>query len=173
MVSQSPLLWVLTIDFTLCSKQTAYDLSADALNLEGKNSMIVTPLYAGALALWFLVLSIKVIRYRGHGISLGDGGDPNMLRLIRGHANFAEYVPLILVMMAMLELSHYPYWLLHVFGATLLVARVLHGISLSFTQHWKFGRFYGTALTFLLLLIVGGLCLWQGVRGLMVLPAVS
>ena len=45
--------------------------------------MVVTPLYAGALALWFLVLSLKVIRYRGRGISLGDGGDPQLQRLIR------------------------------------------------------------------------------------------
>ena len=135
--------------------------------------MVVTPLYAGALALWFLVLSIKVIRYRGHGISLGDGGDPNLQRLIRGHGNFSEYVPLILLMIAMLELSHYSVWLLHVLGATLLVARILHGISLSFTQQWKFGRFWGTALTFLLLFIAGGLCLFQGLRGLAVLPAAS
>ena len=132
--------------------------------------MVVTPLYAGALALWFLVLSIKVIRYRGHGINLGDGGDPNMLRLIRGHGNFSEYVPLILLMIGMLELSHYPFWVLHALGATLLVARLLHGISLSFTHQWRFGRFWGTALTFLLLIVAGGLCLLQGIRGVLVCP---
>ena len=59
--------------------------------------MFVTPLYAGLLAVWFLVLSIKVVQGRGHGPSLGDGGDPHMLRLMRGHANFAEYVPLALL----------------------------------------------------------------------------
>ena len=65
--------------------------------------MVVTPLYAGLLALLFLVLSWRVIQFRQRGISLGDGGDPRMLRLIRGHANFAEYVPLILLMMGFLE----------------------------------------------------------------------
>lgn len=127
--------------------------------------MVITPLYAGALALWFLVLSIKVIRYRGHGISLGDGGDPQLQRLIRGHGNFSEYVPFILVMIGALELSGYPHWLLHLLGASLLVARILHGTSLSFTQSWRFGRFWGTAITFLLLLVAGGLCLFQGIVG--------
>ena len=57
--------------------------------------MVVTPLYAGLLAIWFLVLSARVVQGRaGPGSpSLGDGGNPAMLRRIRGHANLAEYVP--------------------------------------------------------------------------------
>ena len=128
--------------------------------------MTVTPLYAGLLALWFLVLSYRVVQMRGHGPSLGDGGDATMLRRIRGHGNFSEYVPLILLMMGMLELSHYSVYILHALGITLLVARLLHGISLSFTEKWKFGRFYGTLLTFIVLLVTGGLCVFQGLRGL-------
>jgi len=127
--------------------------------------MIVTPLYVGLLAIWFLVLSIKVVQGRGHGPSLGDGGDTGMLRLMRGHANFAEYVPLILLMMLVLELSHVSIYILHGLGATLLLARVLHGIALSFSKQWKFGRFWGTALTFLVLLAAAGLCIYQGVLG--------
>ena len=45
--------------------------------------MVVTPLYAGLLAIFFLVLSWRVIQFRQRGIPLGDGGDPKMLRLIR------------------------------------------------------------------------------------------
>ena len=85
--------------------------------------MTVTPLYAGILALLFFVLSIRVIRMRGTGISLGDGGNPIMLRRIRGHANFAEYVPLILLMMGFLEVSHFPAYLLHGLGIVLVVSR--------------------------------------------------
>lgn len=127
--------------------------------------MIVTPLYAGLLGLWFLVLSLRVCSGRSKGISLGDGGDPAMLRVIRGHGNFVEYVPLILVMMGMLEVGGMSPLVLNVLGITLLLARLLHGYALSFTESWLPGRRYGTALTFLVLLVSAGLCVWQGVYG--------
>ncbi|HEY0917518.1 MAG TPA: MAPEG family protein [Solimonas sp.] len=131
--------------------------------------LTITPLYAGALAILFLALSFRVVQQRGHGVSLGDGGDQELLRRIRGHGNFTEYVPLILLMLAMLETGGVtPPWLLHLLGATLLVARLLHGIALSYTSQWKFGRFWGTALTFLLLLVTGLLCLWRGIVILLV-----
>jgi uncharacterized membrane protein YecN with MAPEG domain len=128
--------------------------------------MVVTPIYAGILAILFFVLSLRVVALRGHGASLGDGGDPQLLRRIRGHGNFAEYVPFILVMMAMLELSHFSAYVLHGFGLTLVIARLLHAYALSFTDKFKFGRFWGTALTFGLVLVCGSLCLYQGLRAL-------
>lgn len=129
--------------------------------------MIVTPLYAGLLAIWLLILSFRVVgRRRGNKINLGDGGDPQMQRLIRGHANFTEYVPLILVLMVILEVGGTtPIWALHAIGITLVVARVLHGYAFSFTEHFFFGRFVGTVLTFALLLLTGALCLWRGLAG--------
>jgi len=126
--------------------------------------MIVTPLYAGLLAILFLVLSIRVVQLRGTGISLGDGGNPAMLRRIRGHANFAEYVPLILLMMAMLELSKFSIYLLHAMGITLFVARLLHAYALSFTEKFKFGRFWGTLLTYIVMVVAGVLSVFQGLR---------
>lgn len=123
--------------------------------------MVITPLYTGILALWFLALSIRVVQQRGHGVSLGHGDDAVLLRRIRGHGNFAEYVPLILLMMAMLELGGMRAWVLHAIGIALLVARVLHGVALSYSEKWKFGRFYGTLLTFILLPVAGLLCIWQ------------
>ena len=129
--------------------------------------MIVTPLYAGILAILFFVLSIRVVAMRGTGIGLGDGGNPEMLRRIRGHANFAEYVPLILLMMAFLELSRFSTYLLHGLGVALVISRVLHGYALSFTEKSRFGRFYGTVLTFTLLNVCGGLCLYQGLQAML------
>lgn len=126
--------------------------------------MIITSLYAGLLAFIFLALSARVVAVRGR-VSLGDGGDPEVLRRMRGHANFAEYVPLILVMMALLEYQQIAAWQLHAIGATLVFARVIHGIALSFTRKWFFGRFFGTVLTFTLLGVCGILCVVQGLRG--------
>jgi uncharacterized membrane protein YecN with MAPEG domain len=124
--------------------------------------MTVTPLYAGVLAFLYLVLSYRVVQMRGPGFpSLGDGGNDALMRRIRGHGNFAEYVPFLLLMIGILELGRLPTAWLHALGITLVVARVLHGYALSFTPGFKFGRFWGTVLTFLLLAACGGLCLYQ------------
>jgi uncharacterized membrane protein YecN with MAPEG domain len=93
--------------------------------------MIITAFYAGVLGLLYLVLSLRVVQLRRRGIPFGDGGDPQMLRVIRGHANFAEYVPLILVMMLVLELGRTSLYVLHALGIVLVAGRVLHGYALS------------------------------------------
>jgi len=127
--------------------------------------MFVTPLYAGILTIWFVVLSMRVIRIRHRGISFGDNGDAEITRVIRAQANFAEYVPLALLLMGFLEASRYSIYLLHGFGIVLVIARVLHGFALSFGWATGFGRFVGAALTFIVLLIEAALCVYQGLRG--------
>lgn len=128
--------------------------------------MIVTPLYAGVLAVLFILLGLRVIQVRQKGIPIGDGGDPQMLRVIRGHGNFAEYVPLALLMMALLELGRTSAWLLHALGIALLVSRLLHGYALSYMQRFRFGRVWGTTLTFIVLAVEAVLCIGQGVKGM-------
>jgi uncharacterized membrane protein YecN with MAPEG domain len=124
--------------------------------------MMVTPLYAGLLVLLFVVLSIRVIASRLRGrVAFGDGGNPALLRRIRGHANFVEYVPLALVLMAVLEMSRFSIYVLHAVGILLLVGRLLHGYAFSFAAHSRFGRRVGAALTLLVLLIEAVLCLYQ------------
>jgi uncharacterized membrane protein YecN with MAPEG domain len=128
--------------------------------------MHVTPLYAGLLALWFVVLSFRVIQKRRAGISLGDGGDVGMLRRIRAHANFAEYVPLVLVMMAVLESSRTSIYVLHGLGVALLLGRLLHGYAFSFSDNFPLGRAVGTVLTLAALIVGGVLCVLQSVEGM-------
>ena len=128
--------------------------------------MIITAFYAGLLGLLYLVLSLRVVQLRRRGISLGDGGDPRMTRVIRGHANFAEYVPLILVLMLILEMARTSLYVLHVLGIALVVGRVLHGYSLSFSARFRSGRLWGATLTLAVLLVAAVLTLLQGIRGL-------
>jgi hypothetical protein len=127
--------------------------------------MTVTPLYAGILAIWFFVLSVRVVQGRvGTGNpSLGDGGNPEMLRRIRGHANFAEYVPLVLLLMALLELSGSSKGVLHAIGLMLTTGRLLHGYAFAFTLDFPPGRTGGAVLTFLSLLTAGVMCIGVGV----------
>lgn len=130
--------------------------------------LAITTLYAGALALWFLVLSVRVMLGRaGPGRpGLGDGGDPMMQRRIRGQANFAEYVPLALLLIALLEQGGQPGWVVHALGAALLAGRLLHGWAFSFTASWVLGRSAGIALTLLALFAAAVLCLHMGLQRL-------
>jgi uncharacterized membrane protein YecN with MAPEG domain len=131
-----------------------------------QGAMIVTPLYAGLLALWFIVLSLRVSNLRRSArVSLGDGGNPSLARAIRGHANFAEYVPLALLLLAILELSRFSIYLIHVLGAILLIARLMHGYALTFTADWRLGRTAGATLTFIVIIVEALLCLYQSYRG--------
>lgn len=128
--------------------------------------MVVTPLYAGILVLWFLVLSLRVIQNRRSAkVSLGDGGNTLLQRAIRGQANFAEYVPLALLLLAVLEMSRFSIYVIHALGMALLVARLLHGYALGFRAEFRFGRYWGAMLTFAVLFVEAILCLYQAYRG--------
>ncbi len=124
--------------------------------------MPITLLYAGLLGLWFLVLSVRVIAGRRSGkVNLGDGGSESLLRRIRAHGNFAEYVPFILLLMAALESTGVQGWLLHFVGVPLLIGRLLHGYAFSFTAQFMLGRLVGMMLTLTALSIAVMLCLWR------------
>jgi uncharacterized membrane protein YecN with MAPEG domain len=128
--------------------------------------MVVTPLYAGLLTLWLMLLSLRVIdRRRAARVSLGDGGNGALQRAIRGQANFAEYVPLALLLLAILELSHFSIYMLHALGILLVVARVLHGYALSFTRDFAFGRYWGALLTFVVMIAEALMCLYEAYVG--------
>jgi len=87
-----------------------------------------------------------------------------MLRIIRSQGNFAEYVPLALLLMLFLEMSHFSVYLLHALGIALLGGRLLHGYALSFTPSFMFGRVAGASITWGVLVIEALLCLYQGWR---------
>src|SRR5207302_8318560 len=105
------------------------------------------------LTLWFIVLSVRVMNLRRRGMAFGDGGDIGVTRIIRAQANFAEYVPLALLLMGFLEVTRYSIYLLHALGVILVVARLFHGLALSFGWQPRFGRFAGAGLTVLVLLV--------------------
>jgi uncharacterized membrane protein YecN with MAPEG domain len=98
-------------------------------------------------------------------VSLGDGGNTPLQRSIRGHGNFCEYVPLALLLLAILEISRFSIYVLHALGFVLLIARVLHGYALSFTRDFQFGRYWGALLTFVVIIAEALMCLYQAYVG--------
>ena len=70
--------------------------------------ILIVPFYAAFLAALYIFLSARVIRVRQQeGIAIGDGNNLRLRRAIRVHANFAEYVPLALILAAFVELQQF------------------------------------------------------------------
>ena len=122
--------------------------------------IIHTPsiLYTALLGLLLIALSINVVlarrRYR---VGFGTGTEEGMQQAVRVQANFAEYVPLAAVLLILAELSGMPIAAVHAAGILLVTSRLLHAWGLSHSPGRTFGRYYGTAGTWL---VITGLSLW-------------
>ena len=129
----------------------------------------ITSAYLGILALLYAVLGLQVSRLRrGNQVLFGDGGNIKLRSAIRAHANFAEYVPIIVLMVAMLEMSGTPATRVHLLMAALLVARLLHPLGMYVgprTLQFQICRVGGIVLTILVLIGSAVLLLWRVLPG--------
>lgn len=119
----------------------------------------VTGLYAGLLVLLLLALGARVSLLRSKlGIGTGHGNDAKLARAIRVHVNAVEWILPLLLVMLVAELDGASRVFLHVCGVTFVFARIVHALGLSRTSKASPERFWGTAATWLTLLV---LALWD------------
>jgi uncharacterized membrane protein YecN with MAPEG domain len=113
-------------------------------------SVSITALYAGILALIVIALAINVTVHRVKlRVPLGDGGNPQMRRMIRLHGNAAEYIPLAIALMAIYELNGGGHLGLHIVGIALVAGRVVQTWGMWATDMTNIGRQIGQSLTWL------------------------
>lgn len=116
----------------------------------------LTATYAALLAILYLALTLWVSAGRfGLGVLHGDGGRPGLNRRIRAHGNFAEYVPLALLLCALLEGRGAAPATLHLLLAPLMLGRLLHPFGMTAgenTPRQFLCRGLGSLLTWLVLL---------------------
>lgn len=124
--------------------------------------MHITGLYTALAALLVLVLSMRVVlrRVSAH-VTLGDGDDKELKKRIRAQANAIEYLPLALLLLLCLEWNQTQPVILHACGIVLIVARFVHGFGLSRTGGLSPERMIGTSATWLVMLAMALLLLWQ------------
>lgn len=91
----------------------------------------MTAFYAGLFGFLFVALSLWVSMARfAHGVHHGDGGRTDLNRRIRAHANFAEYVPLTLLLIGLAEAGGAAPQLIQALLALLLAARIAHPLGM-------------------------------------------
>ncbi|RZF63348.1 MAPEG family protein [Sphingomonas populi] len=102
---------------------------------------------AGIINFW-LAVRTGLIR-RQSGVGIGDGGNVPLIRRMRAHANFVEYAPFVLLLIALIEVSiGSPVWLWAV-SSVFLIARIAHALGM---DGMPGGREGGTFVTFAVLL---------------------
>lgn len=122
--------------------------------------MTVFLVCAGLIGLLAAGLTGYIGRLRGaKRISLGDGGDPEMLAAVRAHGNLIEFAPLSLLLIYLLQGPYGDGWMA-VLSVLLVVARFAHaGGMLGLLRH---GRFIGAATNSILLVVASALLVLAG-----------
>ncbi len=127
--------------------------------------LAITALYAGLLGLFALYLSFLVGGFRGKtGISILYGEPVNMelAERVRRHQNFLEYVPMIIILMAIIEINAGSRIFLHVVGVALIISRIAHAVGLKHDNMAHVGRLIGAGGSALITLLAAGYALWLG-----------
>jgi uncharacterized protein len=108
---------------------------------------------AGAAALINAWLAMRIGRVRvAEQVMLGDGGNERVLGLMRAHANFNEFAPIVLILIALIEFAQGTSLWLWIVAVVFLVGRILHGLGMDGLPK---GRLIGAIVTILVTLGLG------------------
>lgn len=127
--------------------------------------MITLPLISGYAAAFLGIMQVALMLTVGltrtsSGISLGDGGDENLLRKIRRHGNLTENAPIFLILLGFLEISGGPQMAVIGFAALFVVARISHAFALSSANAPLIARAIGALGTIIGIAGTAGTLVW-------------
>jgi uncharacterized protein len=124
----------------------------------------VTAFVAAICALLLLITAIDTVRQRIRAqAAFGDGsGDQKLI-----HGNLAEHAPIVILMLAFLEMSRANHMGLMVVGAAFLFVRVMHiwGLYLPMSTKPPVPRQIGVLGTWLILAVLSLWTLWMLATG--------
>ena len=87
----------------------------------------LTAIYAAILTFVYVKLTLNVINLRRQNeVSLGDGGREDLQQSIHSHGNFAEYVPLGLILLGCLEANHIHWTIVLLLGGVFTTGRLFY-----------------------------------------------
>ncbi|MBU3562869.1 MULTISPECIES: MAPEG family protein [unclassified Polynucleobacter] len=115
--------------------------------------LLITSIIVAILTIIFIKLSFAVIGLRRKNkVGLGSGGHEDLERAIRTQANFAEYIPLGVILIACLELNGAPWWLVAIPGVSLIIGRLIHAKGMNTPPPDFSKRVLGMKFTFFTLI---------------------
>ena len=117
----------------------------------------ITLFYASLCAILLVILSVIVIRTRfAEQVGIGTGESRILTKAVRVQANFTEYVPLALLLMALAEMHNAPETMIHALGILLVISRLSHAYGLRKSAGPGVFRGGGAVGTMLVLLVAAG-----------------
>ncbi len=107
--------------------------------------LTITLMTAGAAGLLNFWLSLRIATLRSsENIWVGDGGHPQLTARMRAQLNFAEYAPIILILIGLIELTKGTQLWLAIVAGVFILGRVCHAFGM---DGWRPGRLIGMACT--------------------------
>ena len=124
---------------------------------------LVTSAGAALLALW---LGMRIVQVRRRaGIAHGHGESALLARRMRAQLNFAEYTPVVLILVAAIELAGKGGLWLAAIAAAFLGGRLAHALGMD-AERPPVSRTAGTAITFASLGVLAAVALATALRWL-------
>ena len=121
-------------------------------------------LWAGLCVILLLALSaLTSVNRRKHKVSIGDGGKHEVAVASRAFGNAIEYMPVAMIALALMALTGFPVWSIHLVGGSFFLGRVLHAWGMMTTKQGKPptpSRLAGMLLTYLPLLGAAVALIW-------------
>lgn len=88
---------------------------------------MITALYSSILALLLIWLAFQVIKQRrSNKIAYADGGVEALQIARSAQSNASEYIPITLILMALVEYNGASVWLIHLAGIAFVIGRIIH-----------------------------------------------
>ena len=127
--------------------------------------MTILAVYAGILGLMFFLMSARISTMRARNKVLIGHADNHVLhRAIRAHANFAEYVPLCLILIGFVSALGFSAWVIHVLCLLLIAMRLIHAWGVS--TGTPIGQTIGAAMTYNIVIAASVLAILGGGFGI-------
>lgn len=117
--------------------------------------MAAVGLYAvlNSAILWWITIGTGSLRSR-YKVSIGDGGNTHLTRILRGHANAMENMPMFFILLIVAGLMNAPLIAIHVLGLGFTVGRFLHALHFTAESAPGWQRQAGFTLSFLAWVLV-------------------